>query len=308
MTAVASAGRNGSGVVPTGTGSNRWARRAVGDVALFDTGTDPAPVLLCLHGIGSCAQGFAAQMAGLGADHRVVVWDAPGYGTAADPAEPLNLDRYVARIADIVTGLGEQVHLVGVSWGSVLAMASALADPSHLASLILIGATRGSGRSPAAAAAMADRLDDLRRTGAAAFAARRAPNLLSRDASPDQVAAVASTMARSVRVAGYEWAARTMADTDLTGRLGAVELPTLLIYGEHDGVTGQGESEAIAAEITGSVVVQVARAGHLANQEQPAAVNAWIAAFVEIVERLHPDRYDASAQTVGLSRSEVSGP
>jgi len=46
-------------------------------------------------------------------------------------------------------------------------------------------------------------------------------------------------------------------------------------------LTPPAESEAIAAAIPGARLEIVPRAGHLANLEQPDAVNAALAAFLE---------------------------
>jgi len=256
----------------------------------LDPGAEDAPgvlpILLCLHGIGSSSRAFIDQMADLADEHRLVAWDAPGYGHSADPEEALDLGGYVERILRIIDCLGGKVHLLGVSFGGVLALASALADPRRVASAILIGASRGSGRSASSAAAMLERVDQLERLGPAAFAQQRAPRLLSPDAPAALVRRVADTMAEAVRVPGYRWAAQTMATTDLTARLADVDVPTMVLYGEDDKVTGRPEGEVLAHGIPGAVSVSIVHAGHLANQEQPTAVNAWIASFVQIVERL----------------------
>ena len=36
--------------------------------------------LVLLHGIGSAARSFSAQLDGLASRWRVIAWDAPGYG------------------------------------------------------------------------------------------------------------------------------------------------------------------------------------------------------------------------------------
>jgi len=45
--------------------------------------------LVMLHGIGSAARSFRDQLEGLSANHRVIAWDAPGYGASGtSAAEP----------------------------------------------------------------------------------------------------------------------------------------------------------------------------------------------------------------------------
>jgi 3-oxoadipate enol-lactonase len=78
-----------------------------------------------------------------------------------------------------------------------------------------------------------------------------------------------------------------MAATDLTDELAAVDLPTLVLCGDGDTVTGIAESQALAGGIPNAVFVTLRGAGHLANQESPEAFNAWLSAFVHIIDRLY---------------------
>jgi len=251
---------------------------------------DDRPVIVCLHGIGSSSASFAPQFRGLSPAHRVVAWDAPGYGASADPPAPPGMAGYGKAVVDMIDQFGERVHLLGVSWGGVIALQVALTAGHLLRGVVLVGASRGSGRSQEAAEAMRRRADDLERLGPDEFARARAPRLVSPDADPALVALVTQTMARSVRLPGYGYAADAMAGTDLSGRLSSIDVPVLVLYGEADTVTGRDEGDALAASIPEAVSVSVARAGHLANQEQPDAVNAWVASFVQIVHHLDSDQ------------------
>lgn len=245
------------------------------------------PLLLCLHGIGSSSESFTAQLGELSEAHRVVAWDAPGYGKSPDPDAPPGLAGYAQAVAELIGVLGDRAHLLGVSWGGVIACQVALERPDLLRSLILVGASRGSGRNPDAAAAMRQRGERLAAQGIEAFAHERAVSLLTPDADPALVEQAAETMAHAIRLPGYEYAAQAMAETDLSGRLGEIGTPTLVLCGDEDTVTGPPESSALAADIRDAVYVSVRGAGHLANQQRPEAVNAWVASFIQIVERLY---------------------
>lgn len=249
-------------------------------------GVPGRPVIFCLHGIGSSSASFGPQLSGLWPGHRVVAWDAPGYGGSPDPLEPPGMAGYAVAAADVIRRIGRPVHLVGTSWGGVIALEVARTSKDLLRSVIVIGASCGSGRDRRSAAAMEARAAALAEAGPEAFAATRAPGLVSPGAPPELVESVARVMASDVRLRGYTYATQAMAATDLTDSLGAVEVPALVIWGEHDTVTGRPEGEVIARRVTGAVSVSVAGAGHLANQERPDAVNAWIASFIEIADRL----------------------
>ncbi|MCW5251319.1 alpha/beta fold hydrolase [Streptomyces sp. SHP 1-2] len=235
-----------------------------------DTAGEHGTPVLLLHGIGSAAASFAGQLPALARHHRAAAWDAPGYARSDDPPTPYRMDDFADAAAAVLTGLGPPpAHVVGVSWGGVVATRLALRHPHLLRSLVLVGSTRGSGRDPAAARAMLERGGELAALGAREFARTRAPRLLSDRAPASAVGVVRDLMARSVRLPGYAEAAASMAETDHTGALPTLRMPTLVLVGEHDRVTGVAESEHIHRLVPGSAFAVIPGAGHLANQERP---------------------------------------
>jgi pimeloyl-ACP methyl ester carboxylesterase len=251
--------------------------RLAGGLARTDEG-EGRPVLL-LHGIGgsarSCA-GMAAVLAAGGA--RAIAWDAPGYGDSADPTGPDDVD-YPARVLALLDELGlDRVDLFGTSWGGVIATLVAARHPERVRTLALADSTRGSGTAPEKAAAMRARIADLAESGGRAFAAARAPRLVAPGCAPEVADAVRAEMAR-VRLPGYAAAAEFMAATDTAGLLPAIAVPTLVLVGEHDVVTGVEESRLLADRIPGARLVVVPGAGHAALTERPAEVAGAVLEF-----------------------------
>lgn len=246
------------------------------------------PTLLCLHGIGSSSEAFEPQFAELSDDLHLVAWDAPGYGKSGDPAAPLDLDGFADSAARVITDHSDApVHVLGASWGGVIAVRLSRRHPELVRSLILAGASRGSGAEPQRAAAMRERPQALAREGIDAFAAQRGPRLVSAGADAALVDQVVDSMRRAVRLPGYAYAAESMAATDLTAELPTVSTPTLVLCGSEDAVTGIPESQALAGGIPDAVFVTLRDAGHQVNQEAPASFNAWMSAFISIIERLY---------------------
>ncbi len=255
-------------------------------IHVVDAGS--GPTLLCLHGIGSSSASFAPQLDELAGELRLLAWDAPGYARSADPVEPPDLDAFADAAADVLrqrdTG---PAHVLGVSWGGVIAMRLAIRRPDLVRSLILADSSRGSGRDAGQAAAMRARVGELSELGAAEFGRRRGHRLVSERAPAELVEQVTATMAAAVRLPGYGYAAASMADTDLTAALADIKVPTLVLCGAQDTVTGVAESQALAGGIPDAVFVTIRGAGHLANQEAPASFNAWLSSYIHIVERLY---------------------
>jgi len=65
--------------------------------------------------------------------------------------------------------------------------------------------------------------------------------------------------------------------------LGSIEAPTLVIVGDEDVATVPAKAERIRDGIPGAKLVVIPRAGHSSTIEEPAAVNAAIAAFLASV-------------------------
>ncbi|MEU5658742.1 alpha/beta fold hydrolase [Streptomyces sp. NPDC047737] len=251
------------------------------DVHVEEAG-DHGPLLLCLHGIGSSSAAFAPQLAELSASVRVVAWDAPGYAESPDPESPLTLDDYADTAAALIRERAGSAHVLGVSWGGVIALRLAARHPELVDSLIIADSSPGSGTDEAKAAGMRARAADLAELGPRAFAEARGPRLVSSGAPDALVRRVVDTMAASVRLPGYAHAAESMASADLRAELPSIAAPTLVLCGEQDRVTGIEASQAIAGAIHKTAYVIVKDAGHLANQEQPGHFNAWVLSHLRI--------------------------
>jgi pimeloyl-ACP methyl ester carboxylesterase len=235
-----------------------------------------APVFL-MHGIGGNASscGALAQLLSE-AGYRTFCWDAPGYGASADPRGPVDHSGLVLQIlASLAVG---PAHLIGTSWGGVIATKAAAQAPDAVRSLVLADSTRGSAVTGDSADRMLARIPELAEMGPEAFAGRRASRLLSPAADAVTAAAVRSEMA-AVRLPGYTAAATMMAATDTSDVLPSLQVPSLVLVGEDDVVTGVAESRILAESITDASFKIIPRAGHAAVQEKPAEMASSILEF-----------------------------
>lgn len=245
-------------------------------------GAEDAPLLLCLHGIGSCADAFIPQHPlAERTGRRLVAWDAPGYRNSFDLHGDPGLDGWADAAAALVRSLGhDRADVLGVSWGGVTATRLALRHPDLVAALVLADSSVGSGTTPERAAAMRGRATAVDELGLQEFARTRAPVLFSDGADPTLVAEAAQLMIDSVRMPAYQWACDSMGDTDHRDALGDIAAPTLVVVGDQDGVTPPSLSKQLAAGIPGAELVEIADAGHLANQERPEPFNDAVHTFL----------------------------
>lgn len=241
------------------------------------------PVLL-LHGIGGNAHSFDTLAALLASTHRTIAWDAPGYGDSPDPVRPPGVAGYLGAVAELLTATGGSAHIVGTSWGGVIATYLAARRPDLVRSLTLLDSTRGSAVDPARAEAMRARPADLQRSGATEFARQRAGRLPAPNA-PAVVRSLVEHHMAQIRVPGYRGAAEFMASADTGPLLATITPPALVLVGEHDRITGVPESQLLAARIPGARFATVPDAGHSAVQEQPQLIADLLTEFFDDVER-----------------------
>lgn len=97
--------------------------------------------LLCLHGgPGFTWDSFEPLEAITATGRDIIFYDQLGCGNSDDPQNPsmYTVNLYVDEIGVVRRALGlDHVHILGHSWGGMLAMEYALTQPLGLASLIL---------------------------------------------------------------------------------------------------------------------------------------------------------------------------
>ena len=263
----------------------RFSYCAAGGGAATGAGgrADTGPPLVLLHGIGSNAGSWRAQLAGLGGIRKVIAWDAPGYrdSTPVAPPRPMATD-YADRLARFLDELGlDRMVLLGHSLGALVAGAFAAARPHRVERLILANAALGHRADPAdpLPPPAQSRLDDLAALGPGGLAARRAPRLLSVAATPAQVARARAAMAE-IHPDGYRQAVAMLAQGDLAADAGAVAARTLVISSGEDTVTPPAGSRALAAAMPNARYREIPDAGHLSYLERPIAFNAAVREFL----------------------------
>jgi pimeloyl-ACP methyl ester carboxylesterase len=128
------------------------------------------------------------------------------------------------------------------------------------------------------------------------MARERAPALLSPHASPELLADVASISAER-HSEGYRLAALASSNVDTRDVHPQIRVPTLVLWGEYDGVTSRQEAEQLRDAIPGAKLVVIPGAGHVSNQEQPALFNAAVRQFLADVQPETVERRSASKAT-----------
>jgi 3-oxoadipate enol-lactonase len=242
------------------------------------------PVVLLLHAFPLGLFMWEPQKEALAATHRVVRFDARGFGGSPAGDGPLTMETIADDGAALLDHLGiDKAIVAGCSMGGYAALAFVRRHPRRLAGLVLQD-TRAGADTPEAKASRATLAAKVLAEGASAAVEAFLPKLLGETAHrdrPDLAARlrerILATSPRGIANALHGLAAR--ADSRQT--LPTVAVPTLVVVGAEDVLTPPSEAEALAAAIPGARLEVIPGAGHLANLENPGAVNAALRAFLE---------------------------
>lgn len=245
-------------------------------------GPEGAPVLTMSHSLSADHSMWEPQMPALSDAYRVLRFDTRGHGASDAPAGEYSLDQ----LADDVIGLWDKLgidktHYCGLSMGGMIGQTLALKAPERLRTLVLCDTS--SGYPPEAQTMWADRIAAARANGLEAGIDGTidrwfSPGFVQR--APDVIDGVRKMIA-ATPVDGYCGCGAAISRLNLTGRLGEIDTPTLVICGEDDQGTPVAMSETIRDGIPGAQLVILPVARHLSNMEDVAGFNAALRAFLD---------------------------
>jgi pimeloyl-ACP methyl ester carboxylesterase len=248
------------------------------------------PPVVLLHGGMDDRRSWRWQLDGLADEFRVFAWDAPGCGQSSEPPASWRMSDYADCLAAWLQVVGvEQPHVLGLSWGSSVALELYRRHPEVPASLILASAYAGwAGSLPPQE--VDARLESV--LAAADLPPEELllgwPGLLSSAASAElvnELAAIWAANAGTVHPAGYRAMAHSMAEADLRDVLPRIEVPTLLLYGELDERSPLQVATELQARIPAAKLVVLPGVGHISNAEAPEAFNACVREFLRSLDR-----------------------
>jgi 3-oxoadipate enol-lactonase/4-carboxymuconolactone decarboxylase len=210
------------------------------------------------------------QVPELSKNWRVFRFDLPGHGGA--PAYPAgSVAELAERLLATLDRLGVQrFGYVGCAFSGALGIELALRRPERVASLALIAASPRFGTA-----------DEFRQRGVIVRSngldpiARTSPERWFTSgfaAAQPAITEWAVQMVRTTDPGCYIAACEALAAFDVRTELGMVGVPTLVLVGSDDEVTGPAEARTLVAGIPDARLAVVPGASHLVPVEQPAAV------------------------------------
>lgn len=264
------------------------------------------PPLLCLHGGPGFTHHYLEALEQFADDREVVFYDQLGCGASERP-DDLSLwtvPRFVEELVAVRQSLGlDELHLLGSSWGGMLAMQYVLDRHPPLLSLTLCG-------SPASMPRWSRECGEL----LADLSAQTQQLIREHEENgytdcPEYQAAILEFYRRHVcRMTPWPGGLErsfadvgidvyhqmngpseftvtgSLKDWDVTDQLDQIRVPTLLVGGEHDECRPAHLGD-MAGRIPGSQHETIADASHLCFAEQPEAFGRVLRPFLSRAER-----------------------
>jgi 3-oxoadipate enol-lactonase len=216
--------------------------------------------------------------------YQLILPDLRGHGDSTVGEGPATMQKQATDIARILDQeeIG-RVPMVGVSIGGYTLFEFWRRYRGRVAALVLSN-TKASADSPEARSTRLQAAADVLERGTEPFFESMLPKLLgktTRDSRPDLVAG-ALRMMRKMSAENVAQVQRGMAERpDSVPDLKSINVPTLVVTGEEDLLTGSSEADLMRRNIAGSEMKVIRHAGHYAAWEQPAEVGKLLRQFLD---------------------------
>ncbi len=261
-------------------------------LAYVDAGRGPETVVLS-HSFLVDHRQFAAQIDALADQYRVIAFDHRDHGASARAESPYTLDDLVDDAVGLVDSLdAAPCHFVGLSTGGFVGMRIALRHPDRLRSVVLMDTDARSERL-VARVRNKGMLTALRLFGTEPLMGPTmklmfGPTFLGDDRRREEAASWRERIASNDAAALIRFGKAISSREDVLDDLRAVDLPALVVVGEHDKALPPATARALADAIPGAELFVVPDAGHLCTIERPDEVNDVLVSFLDERGRTTP--------------------
>jgi 3-oxoadipate enol-lactonase len=245
------------------------------DIAYADSGGD-GPAVVLSHGYLMDHTMFDPQLPVLAPEFRVITWDERGFGeTSADgPFSYWDSARDVLGLLDHL-GLDRAV-LGGMSQGGFVSLRAALLSPERVRALVLIDTQAGQ-EDPAVAPSY-EQMEEIWLAQGPEPVQEIVASLILGSVDPQPWYAKWAQL----DTGGLTHSFRCLMDRDdITGRLGEISCPALILHGTADAAIPMAKAEELRDGLGGPAeLVAVEGGSHASNMSHPDQVNPALLTFL----------------------------
>lgn len=251
-----------------------------------DIGKERSPPVVLIHGFPFSSEMWNGQTQMLQASQenlRIVTYDLRGHGQSDVGDGQYSIELFVDDLIALLDHLKiTKTILCGFSMGGYIALRAIERNPDRFRALVLCD-TMSAADSNEAKIKRANSIKLVKKQGVGRFAegflkAVFAPKTF--ETQPEIIDEI-SRIVLSNSPAGICGALLAMAGrTDTTEALSRINIPTLILVGEHDAVTPPNAAKNMQDRIPNSKLQLIKNAAHMSNLENPKVFNEQLIKFV----------------------------
>ncbi|HEX9614543.1 MAG TPA: alpha/beta fold hydrolase [Bacteroidota bacterium] len=240
-----------------------------------------------IHGFPFSHAMWNSQMMAIPQGTRAISYDVRGHGSSEAGDGQFSIEYFADDLIGLLNelGIGKAV-LCGLSMGGYIALRAHERHPDRVQGLILCD-TRSEADSNEARIKRANQAKGVKENGVKAFAegfvkAVFAPATFK--SNPAAIESIRTIIEKTSPLAISGTLLALAARTDTTASLASVNVPTLILVGEHDSLTPPSASEAMHKHIKGSTLHVIPDAAHMSNIENAPVFNKHLVEFVKGIQ------------------------
>lgn len=285
------------------------------NLAYTEAGSGPETVVMS-HSYLVDHRQFEAQIDALKDRYRVLAFDHRGHGSSDKPKAGYDMESlYADAVAFIEQTDAAPCHYAGLSTGGFVGLRLAIRQPELLKSLVLMD-TSADAEPTLNRVKYEGMFAVLRSLGiqplaGATMSIMFGPTFLNDPRRRDEVELWRERIVANDRHALVRFGHGIFSREPVVDRLANIQVPTLVLVGEHDVATPHFRAMRIADGIPGSLFSLVPAAGHLSTIENPEFVSAALLSFFangSIDERFVAARTPRSMRYDGASYARFAEP
>ncbi|MCU4752532.1 alpha/beta fold hydrolase [Halobacteria archaeon AArc-curdl1] len=258
------------------------AERESGSVYYEVSGPEEATAVVFTHGFALDRETWREQTATLSESYRVLSWDVPGCGDAAESSVPVRFDVSARKLLGVLDDEGiDQAVLIGQSMGSLLNQYVAYHYPDRVRALVHVGGfPLHDGFSERTIKLMGVHVRLLQLLPEK-LTCDMFGRLVARTPEAQEYARQASARTGKANIVSLE---RVFLEDIKEGIPEQTELPQLIVAGEDEYFWLRKKAKEWDKKLLNSEYKTVPDAGHLANHDNPAAFNEILSSFLESLD------------------------
>jgi pimeloyl-ACP methyl ester carboxylesterase/CRP-like cAMP-binding protein len=260
-----------------------------------EAGKKGRQIALLIHGWSSSWYATSPLLGQLAQRFHCIAIDLPGYGQSPPLEETTTIPKYVELLAKLIGKMSDgPVVLVGHSMGGMISLTLAMTHPILVERMVLLSPTI-SGRLSTAINLFISPITMLERFGLGSLvvtATERAfvglTDRLMRPVSFAERTGITKADYERLRLDARRPGQgrvraecfRAMLENDLSGRLAAIETPSLVIWGAEDNTVPLRDAGVVADEWAAADLRILPKAGHWPQFESPDVTRRLVASFL----------------------------